>query len=116
MKCPSKECAATGCDCMIEDHHSFDTPVVCPECGSGSHLAEWPSTPRDKPRYDFECGAWANVSAWNEHGAGSVVYTDSVCEYRNEIKRLKDLVIEWESSCMCGCDACILLFGKVVTL
>lgn len=22
--CPSKECAATGCDCMIEDHHSFD--------------------------------------------------------------------------------------------
>lgn len=30
--CPSKECAATGCDCMIEDHHSFDGGE-CERCG-----------------------------------------------------------------------------------
>lgn len=24
--CPSAECAATGCDCMIEDHHN---PGAC---------------------------------------------------------------------------------------
>ena len=23
--CPSPECAATGCDCMIEDHHNPGT-------------------------------------------------------------------------------------------
>lgn len=28
--CPSPECAATGCDCMIEDHHSFD-PITLPK-------------------------------------------------------------------------------------
>jgi hypothetical protein len=33
IPCPSPECAATGCDCMIEDHHSFDW-ATCKECGA----------------------------------------------------------------------------------
>lgn len=30
--CPSVECAATGCDCMIEDHHN---PGACGQSPSG---------------------------------------------------------------------------------
>ncbi len=39
--CPSPECAATGCDCMIEDHHSDDGPTLDEWIASVARVIPW---------------------------------------------------------------------------